>query len=115
MQVAQVRAIPICDLAREPMKYQFAQISVVGTIISDGVHGATIISERTCGVDIGIDSRNPNVVKLWHAIYDGHPGTVDKSISAKVSGTFTYKKSSPRDLLLLAVENATDVVVTRKN
>jgi hypothetical protein len=108
----------VCAILTSPQTYDGQVVSFEGRIISDGTHrvGAddlkcedrivTLLLARTKSEEDGINA-------LLHAIYTGHPGTIDKDIFARIIGTMKYdSKGKPH--FAIKVKKVQDMRVSRK-
>lgn len=89
---AAVKNVSLCDLAKNPKRFNNQEITVTAQYESDGVEREGL-SDSTCkesGVALEISRDAKGTDQLRAALHGGYPGTLDKIVIGTFNGIFHW-------------------------
>jgi hypothetical protein len=96
------KPVSICSLLSAPKFYEHRIVTLDATVESDGIE-RFVLTDPHCsskGITLILSGTNQDD-ELMHAIFSGHPGTVDKNIAGTFTGVFTTRRGQKRSSLRL--------------
>ena len=108
----------VCAIQANPRTYDKKIVSFEGRIRSDGIEGVGADDLKCPDKIVGLFltravSEADGIDALLHAIYSGRPGTIDKDISARVTGVMNFKPQG-RPPIVINVTKVENIKMTMK-
>lgn len=106
-------SVLFCDVVGHPTLFKKRRISFVARLESDGIH-AVVLLDPTCKGGMTIDlSHAPGAWKpVEDALFTGGPGTSDKTITARWTGSLDLSGETRGEAPSLFVESIDELNVT---
>jgi hypothetical protein len=103
--------VTVCDVAKDPQRYDNLQISIRAQYDSDGIEreglSDPLCPEAGLALEIGHSTKGRD--KLQTAMRGGYPGTLDKTVVGTFMGVFHWRPNGhpPRVMTVLKMDNFT--------
>jgi hypothetical protein len=103
---APVSATTVCEITQHPERFIGQRVSLDASVESDGIERSVLVDDRDKKCKRGlVPTTDPNSKKseaanelLIQAIFNGHPGTIDKKITGHFVGVVSMRK--PEDFMM---------------